>query len=127
MVKMVININRNANCFDETVGVLNFSLNANKVIFLIIISLYRKIDYFEQIQLSLNEDDKIHYKIETEAVDRSVAWEGEDDTVNDETTCMEEDIEEEDEEEDDDDDNEDENDDTDDDNDDEEENEEVIT
>lgn len=31
MVKMVINVNRNANCFDETVGVLNFSLNANKV------------------------------------------------------------------------------------------------
>ena len=45
MVKMIVNLNPSVTCFDESVNVLKFASIAN------------------QIQIGLNDDDKVHYKI----------------------------------------------------------------
>ncbi|RNA07330.1 kinesin KIF20B isoform X1 [Brachionus plicatilis] len=61
MVKMIVNLNPSVNFFDENVNVLKFSSIAN------------------QIQIGLNDEEKIHYKVEPEKVEQndrqSVAWE----------------------------------------------------
>jgi len=61
MVKMIVNFNPSAQCFDESVGVLKFAAIAN------------------QIQISLDKDEKFRYEIESKKQNNSksrltVAW-----------------------------------------------------
>ena len=65
---MIVNLNPSVNFFDENVNVLKFSSIAN------------------QIQIGINDDEKIHYKIEPEKVEQNnrltVAWERDQNKTN---------------------------------------------